>query len=142
DGNIVAVGDTRTLIGQTYSSFAARYVGFGGTPPPPPPTLTASFSGVSGSYKTSSVTKSGLKISVACNQACSLKGTLGISAGTAKKLKLQSTITKCTKKKGKKHCVKTKGYKALTLASATGSVGGAGGTASLTLKIKGSFANA
>jgi uncharacterized delta-60 repeat protein len=141
DGNVVAVGDTRTLIGQTYSSLAARYVGFGGVTPPPPPTLTASFSGVKGSYKTSSVTKSGLKISVSCNEACSLKGTLGISAGTARKLKLKSTITKCTKKHGKKHCVKTKGYKALTIASASKSIAGAG-TGSLTLKIKGSFANA
>jgi uncharacterized delta-60 repeat protein len=140
DGKIIVAGDTRAITG-IYNSLVARYNGLGAPPPPPPPGLTASLSGVSGSYKTSSVTKSGLKISVTCNQACSLKATLGISAGTAKKLKLKSTITKCTKKHGKKHCVKTKGYKALTIASASKSLSGAG-TATFTLRIGRSAANA
>ncbi len=92
-GNFVAVGDT-TPFGGSYTGIAARYVGLGVPPPPPPPPLPPlklSMTGVSGSRKTSAVVKDGLKLTVGCNEACTVKVSLMMSMATARRLKLAVT---------------------------------------------------
>lgn len=132
DGKIVVAGDIKSIAG-TYSSVVSRYIGFASAPPPPP-ALKASLKGVSGSYKTSTVAKHGLKVGVNCKVACTLSASLTLSSGTAKRLHILTTFKKCTKVKGKQHCVKARGYRTVTIASGKGRVNGSG-TRSITLKL-------
>ena len=134
-GDLVAVGDSQQAYQGAYTGIAARFVGFGAPPPPPVPSLKVTLSGISKNYKTSNSVKHGLKLGVACNQACSIKMSLGISSGTARKLRILSTITKCSKVHGKKRCRKVKAYTSVTLASARVSRSGAG-TSTITLRLK------
>jgi hypothetical protein len=136
DGKIVVAGDIKAITG-TYSSVVSRYIGFTPPPPPPPPpppALKASLKGVSGRYKTSSVAKRGLKVGVNCNVACTFSASLTLSAGTAKRLHIVTTIKKCTKVKGKRRCVKAHVYRTVTIASGKGRVRSSG-TSSITLKL-------
>lgn len=137
DGKIVIAGDARPIVGA-YSGIATRYLGFAPVIPPPPPALQASLTGVAGSYKTSAVAKRGLKIGVTCNEACSMKASLTISSGTARRLHILTAVKKCTKKKGKTHCTTTHVYRAVAIASAKGSLKGSGST-SLTLRLGKSY---
>lgn len=52
------------------------------------PRLRVSLHRLAGSYRTSIVARRGLVLEVRCNQACSLKGSLVISAGAARRLHL------------------------------------------------------
>jgi uncharacterized delta-60 repeat protein len=140
NGDLVAVGDTQQGFQGAYTGVAARYIGFGPAPPVIPP-LKVAIHGVSRTYKTSSVVKHGLKVGVSCNQACSIKASLGLSAATARKLHIQSTFTKCTKVHGKKRCRKVHGYRAVTLASGHASRRGPG-TSTITLRLKTRYVSA
>ncbi len=136
DGKIVVAGDTQSITG-TYSSVVARYNGFAPPPPPPPPpppALKLSLTGLSGSYKTSSVAKHGLKFSVSCSQGCTYRASLTLSSGAARRLHILTTFTKCTRVKRKRRCVKVRGYRPVTIASGKGSLRAAG-TTSITLKL-------
>ncbi len=133
DGKIVVAGDTKTITGS-YSGVAARYNGFASAPPPPL-VFRVSLSGLSGSYKTSVVAKKGLKFALTCNQACTYNASLVLSAGTARRLHIQTTVTKCTKVKGKRRCVKVRRFRAVTIASSRGSLKAAG-TRSITLRLR------
>jgi hypothetical protein len=157
NGNLVAVGETLPTFNDTSpcgvrsgaEGFEITYVGFGPVPVNPPGggggggggKLKLSVSGVSGSYKDSTVGKSGLKLSASCNQACKLSASLVLSASNAKKLKLKTTVTKCTTSHGHKHCKKTSGYNQVTLASGHATLSGAG-SHTFVLKIKGSYIKA
>ncbi len=89
----VAPGGNFVVGGFATAPFSATlgFVGrFGGpaVAPPPPPKLQVKVS-VSRKYKISTVTgKSGLKISVNCSAACKVSGSITVSFGTAKALKL------------------------------------------------------
>ena len=140
NGDLAAVGDTQQSFQGAYTGVAARYIGFGSVPPVTPP-LKVAIHGVSRKYKTSSVVKQGLKVGVSCNQACSIKASLGISAATARKLHIRSTFRKCTKVHGKKRCRKVHGYRAVTLASGHASRRGPG-TSTITLRLKRQYVSA
>ena len=133
NGELAAVGDTQQSYEGTYTGVAARYFGFGSVLPVTPP-LKVAIHGVSRKYKTSSVVKHGLKVGVSCNQACSIKASLGISAATARKLHIRSTFRKCRKVHGKKRCRTVHGYRAVTIGSGRGSRGAAG-TTTITLTL-------
>jgi uncharacterized delta-60 repeat protein len=113
DGKIVVAGDAKSFT-QIYTGKVVRYNGFA---PALPPALKASLTGVSKSYKSSSVVKHGLKIGVNCNEACSIKVTVTVSSSTAKKLHL-----------------KTHGNKPVTITTGKGSLSSSG-TSSITLKL-------
>jgi hypothetical protein len=118
------------------SGFVARYIGFGAiSPPPGPPSvaLKVSLKGVSKSYKKGPVSKSGLKVGVTCNQACSIKAGLTASATIARRLHISVTTKRCKKVKGKKRCVTTRKYVATSVGSASAKVT-ASGTKTLTIK--------
>ena len=101
-GTIAVGGDTKQPSG-VYSGVATSYLGFGKQPAG---ALKLSLSGVSGTQKTSNVVKRGLKVTVSCNEACSIKAAIVISASTAKRLHL--------------------GKRQLTIASASASLRAAG----------------
>ena len=140
-GNLVAVGDTQQAFMGGTTGIAARYIGLGAAPPPPGGGLKASLTGLKSKYKTSSVSKSGFKVGVTCNQACSFKLSLVISAGTAKKLKIKTKFKQCKKVHGKKKCKTVSGYKSVSIASGRGSRGSSG-TSTLTLKFAGKYLKA
>ena len=140
NGDLVAVGDTQQGFQGAYTGIAARYIGFA-PPPPVIPPLKVAIHGVNRKYKTSSVVKHGLKVGVSCNQACSIKASLGLSAATARKLHIRSTFTKCTKVHGKKRCRKVHGYRAVTLATGHASRRGPG-TSTITLRLKRQYVRA
>ena len=52
----------------------------------------------------STIRKHGLKITVACNVACSIGASMSISSGTARKLGLSTAVRVCRKVRGKKKC--------------------------------------
>ena len=116
DGELAAVGDTQQTYQGGYTGIAALFGGFGAPSTPP---LTVSLTGVSGKYKTKTVAKHGLKVGVKCNEGCSIKVSLVLSAGTARRL----------------HIKTGHGYKAVTIASAKGSLAGPG-TITITLRLK------
>ncbi len=133
-GALVAVGDTQQSYQGGYTGIAARYIGLGAPPPPPNQQLKASLTAVKSKYKTGDVAKHGLSVGVSCNQACSIKGSLVLSAGTARTLRIKTTFRKCTKSHGKRKCRKVSGYRAVTIGSGRSSRGGSG-TSTLTLKL-------
>jgi uncharacterized delta-60 repeat protein len=135
NGELAAVGDTQPTYEGGYTGIAALYGGFG---PVSVPALTVSLKGVSGKYKTATVAKHGLKLGVNCNEACSVQVSLVLSAGTARKLHIVSTFKKCTKVHGKRKCKTVHGYKAVTIASGSGSLGGSG-TKTITLHLIGRY---
>ena len=103
--------------------------------------LKLSVSGISGSYKDKTVGKSGLKFTANCNQACKLSASLVLSASNAKKVKLKTTVTKCTTSHGHKHCKKTSGYNQVTISSGRPTLSAAGNH-TFVLKIKSSYIKA
>ncbi|MGI8557053.1 MAG: hypothetical protein ACR2ND_01885, partial [Solirubrobacteraceae bacterium] len=114
DGSLVAVGNTVKSFpdrspcdakSASAAGFVARYIGFGQSTS----ALKVTLKRVSGSDKTSTVAKHGLKVRVSCNEACTIKLSLGVSSGTARRLHILTTFKKCTKVRGKKHCVRTRG---------------------------------
>jgi uncharacterized delta-60 repeat protein len=113
-GNLVAVGDELTGFGSTYAGIAARYIGFG---PPAVAPLKLAVTGVKRSYKTSTVVKHGLRLTTGCNESCTIKVSLTVSAATARKLHL-----------------KVHGKAPVTIASGK-AVLSAAGTKSITLKL-------
>ena len=120
-GNLVAVGDELTGFGSTYAGIAARYVGFG---PPTVAALKLAVSGLKRSYKTSTVVKHGLGLTTGCNESCTIKVSLTVSASTARKLHL-----------------KVHGKAPVTIASGR-AVLSAAGTKSITLKLSKSIGKA
>jgi uncharacterized delta-60 repeat protein len=164
DGTLIAVGNTvATLpddapctVDPAAGGFLTEYTGFGPIPftlpsgvcatdcGPPPPTytpLTLSLVGVAAKDKTTTVAKHGLKVGVGCNETCTLKLSLVVSSGTAKRLHILTKYKKCTKVKGKERCSTAKAYRSLTLASGTGSLK-ASGTATTTLKLNKAYVKA
>ena len=142
-GDLFAVGDSGGL-STPDSGLAASYVGYGPpktVTPPPPPAFSVTVGSLSASQKIATVSKSGLKFSAACNQACSLSSVLSISAGTAKQLKLGKTVKQCKKVHGKTKCSNVKVYKAMTLASSKATLGAAG-TKVFTLRLSSAVAKA
>jgi uncharacterized delta-60 repeat protein len=85
-GDFVAGGDTLPF-GGAYTGIAGRYIGFG-TPPPPP--LKLSVRGIRGSYKTWTVARHGLTLSIGATAPCTIEVSLTISAATARKLHLKA----------------------------------------------------
>ncbi|MGI8714933.1 MAG: hypothetical protein ACR2NR_17490 [Solirubrobacteraceae bacterium] len=138
-GQVVVAGDAKAITG-VYSGVETAYNGFA-PPVPPPPAFKLSLKGVSGKYKIATVAKHGLKVGVACNGACTIKASLTLSASTAKRLHILTTFRKCTKKKGKQHCVKARGYRTVTLASGKATLKRAG-THTFTLRIGKGYAKA
>ncbi len=153
-GNLVAVGETISSFNDTNpctvrsgsSGFEVTYAGFGPVPIHLPggggvTSLKLSVSGVSGSYKDKTVSKSGVKFKASCNEACKLSASLVLSGSNAKKLKLKSTVRKCKKSHGKNVCKKTTGYFQLTLSSSSAKLSGSG-SHTFTLKLKSSYMKA
>jgi uncharacterized delta-60 repeat protein len=138
-GDVIAAGTTEP-IGGADSGIVADFVAYG-PPKITTPPLTLTVSGVSASYKTKTVTKSGLKFTAACNEACTINAALGASAGTAKKLHLQTTVKKCKKVHGKEKCTKVKVYRALTFSPEKGTLTKAG-SKTFTLHLSKSLAKA
>jgi uncharacterized delta-60 repeat protein len=101
---LVAANADGTTVGadQTFKTSAA------------PPALTVALRGVSSSYKLSSLKAHGLTIKVACGRACSVRGSLLVSATLAKRLRL--------------------GRRQTAIASGSASISGAG-TVKLTLHL-------
>jgi hypothetical protein len=158
DGNLVAVGETLPpnvfndtnpcAVRSGSTGFEITYTGFGPvTVTLPGPgggsggALKLSLSGVSGSYKDKTVAKSGVKFKASCNEACKLSASLVLSASNAKKLKLKTTVTKCTTSHGKKRCKRSRGYNQVTLSSGSARLS-RGGSHTFTLKIKGTYMKA
>ena len=121
NGDFVAVGDGGPPFSGSYIGMAARYIGFGAPKPPP---LKLSLKGLSKSYKTSTVAKKGLKLTVGCNQPCTITASLTVSAATARKLHL-----------------KVHGNKPVTIATAKVTLKAAG-SKSITLKLSKALAKA
>jgi uncharacterized delta-60 repeat protein len=128
DGSLAAAGDSNAL-GGSYSGVVARYTGFSPAPPPPPPppppkppALKLTLQGVSSSDKIASVVKHGLKVSVGCNEACTIRISLGINATTAKQLKIVTYGRRCFKSHGKRRCVRTHAFRPVTIASGRGTL--------------------
>jgi uncharacterized delta-60 repeat protein len=140
NGDIAAVGDAQQSYQGAYTGIAARYGGFGPVTPVTP-ALNVSLKGVGGRYKTGDVATHGLKVGVSCNEACSIKVSLVLSAGTARKLHILSTFKKCTKVHGKLKCKNVRGYQAVTIAAGRSSLGGSA-TSTVTLKLVRSYVNA
>jgi uncharacterized delta-60 repeat protein len=129
DGSLAAAGDSSTPGGAPPAGLVARYLGFSPAPPPPPPppppkppALKLTLQGVSSSDKIASVVKHGLKVSVGCNEACTIRVSLGISAATAKQLKIVTYGRRCFKSHGKRRCVKTHAFRPVTIASGRGTL--------------------
>lgn len=149
DGDLVTVGNAVTKfpdaapcqVNAGSSGFIGQFNGYGALPPVTVPALKVTLTGLSGSYKTATVAKQGLKVGAGCNEACSFKLSLGLSSATAKKLKISTSYEKCKKVKGKKHCVKAKHYVAVTLATGKGSLQGSG-TDTITLKLSKTYVKA
>ena len=153
NGNLVAVGETVPTFNDTdpcavrsgANGFEITYTGFGPVPfhggGGGPGALKLSVSGVSGSYKDKTVAKSGVKFTASCNQACKLSASLVLSASNAKKLKLKTTVSKCTTSHGKKKCKKSTGYNQVTISSSAATLSGSG-SHTFVLKIKGSYMKA
>ena len=113
----------------------ARYIGFA-SPPPPPPRFRVSLSGLQRQLQDLVVAKHGLKFGVTCNSSVHVPARRSmLSAGTARRLHIQTTITKCTKVNGKRRCVKVRRFRAVTIASSRGSLKAAG-TRSITLRLR------
>jgi uncharacterized delta-60 repeat protein len=128
DGSIAVAGESNTP-GGSPSGVVARYIGFSPPmppPPPKPPALKITLRGVSSSYKIASVVKHGLKVSVGCNEACTIRVSLGISATTAKQLKIVTVGRRCFTSHGRRRCVKTHAFRAVTIASGRGTLSKAG----------------
>jgi uncharacterized delta-60 repeat protein len=140
DGTLVVAGDAKAVTG-VYAGVLTRYNGFGAPAPPPSTALKATLAKLAKSYTDSAIAKHGLKVGVTCNQACTLKAKLTLSAGTARKLGLKSSFKKCHKVKGKQHCVTAHGFRAVTLGTASGKLT-ASGTKTITLRVKKSFITA
>lgn len=138
-GQIVVAGAAKAITG-VYSGVETAYNGFA-PPVPPPPAFKLSLKGVSGRYKIATVAKHGLKVGVTCNGACTIKASLTLSASIAKRLHILTTFRKCTKKKGKQHCVKARGYRTVTLASGKATLKRAG-THTFTFRLGRANANA
>jgi hypothetical protein len=117
NGDFVAAGDA-TPFGGSSTGIAARYIGFGAPPPPPPLPLKLSLNGIRRSYKTSTVAKRGLKLTVGCNEACTVKGSLTVSAVEARKLHLRA-----------------RGNRPVVVASRTLTLRGSGGRRQITLNL-------
>lgn len=125
-GNLLAAGDSQPL-GGSFTGIEAQFTGFGAptvNPPPPPPPpggkpLIKPFrlfvNGVKHSYRHKDVGRHGLKLKVSCNKACKVGIRVYVSAGTARRLNLYTTYKKCTKRHGRRHCVKARRYRALRL---------------------------
>ena len=127
-GNLLAAGDSAPL-GGSFTGIEAQFTGFGAptvNPPPPPPPpppggkpLIKPFrlfvNGVKRSYTHKDVGRHGLKLKVSCNKACKVGIRVYVSAGTARRLNLYTTYKKCTKRHGRRHCVKARRYRALRL---------------------------
>jgi uncharacterized delta-60 repeat protein len=79
NGDFVAAGDA-VPFGGSYTGIEARYIGF---------PLKVSLTGIKRSYKTSPVVDHGLKLTVGCSQACTIKASLTVSAATARNLRLK-----------------------------------------------------
>jgi uncharacterized delta-60 repeat protein len=149
NGNLVAVGETIPTFNDTNpcgvrsgsAGFEITYTGFGPIPfnQGGGGALKLSVSGISGSYKDKTVGKSGLKFTANCNQSCKLSASLVLSASNAKRVKLKTTVNKCTTSHGHKHCKKTSGYNQVTISSASAS---ANGNHTFVLKIKSSYIKA
>ena len=135
NGNLIAAGDAVSTFPNknpcspsgASNGFVASYVGFGRVgPPQPPPALKVTLVGLKSSYKKSDVAKNGLEFGVGCNRACNINATLIGSAAIAKQLHIGTTIRKCTKVHGRRHCVTIHKYSPVTLASAQARLGAAG----------------
>ena len=109
--DFVAVGDSLPPFNGSYSGIASRYIGFEIV------ALRLKLEGLRRSYKTATVARHGLKATVGCNQACTFKLSLTISAATARGLRL-----------------KVRGSSPVTITSATASLRGSD-TKSVTLGI-------
>ena len=120
-GDLLAVGDGGPPLSGSYAGMAARYIGFGA---PKPPVLKLTLTGLSKSYKTSTVAKKGLKLTAGCNEPCTITVTLTVSASTARKLHL-----------------KVHGNKPVTIATARVTLKAAG-SKSITLKLSKGVAKA
>ena len=153
-GDLVVAG-TNVPAGLSPSGFVARYIGFGapasgtspcgGTVPPPPPppprSLVVSTKGINRFYRTATVAKHGLKFSVGCNQACTIRVALVVSAQTARRLHIKTRFKRCTKSHGHVHCRKLRGYRALTLSPRNATLRKAG-TKTFVLRLARFFTNA
>jgi uncharacterized delta-60 repeat protein len=138
-GSIGVAGDDYAP-GSPYSGVVAEYNGLGGSAPPPPSSLKATLGKLS-SQKSSTVAKSGLSVQVGCNEGCKLSVSLGISSGTAKQLKIKSSVKSCKKVHGKQKCTTKHGYYAISIASGKATLSGAG-SKTFTLKLSKSVASA
>jgi uncharacterized delta-60 repeat protein len=134
-GDLLAAGDQGAPFSGSYAGLVASYGGFGAPKPPPIPPLAVSIKGLSRSYKTGRVANRGLKLSVGCNEACTIQVSLGVSAGTAKRLRVLTTIKRCKKVHGHQRCVKAHVYRALTLATGRATLK-ASGSKAFVLKLK------
>jgi uncharacterized delta-60 repeat protein len=144
DGSLVTAGNTVTsfpdanpcTVTAGSAGLVARYVGFGPIvtpPPPPPPALKVTLKNLKGSYKRASVSRSGLRFSVGCNEACTIKITLTANAAVAKHLHISKTSRRCRKVNGRTRCVTTHRYVAITVASQQARLSGSG-TKTFTIK--------
>lgn len=136
DGRIALVGDTNSFITSAYTGAAAAYGGFGPIQPPccATPPIKVSLIGLKGTQKISTFVKHGLKVKVGCNEACSLRVMLGISAGTARQLKILTAYRRCRTVHHKRVCQRARGYRATSLASGRATLRAAG-TKTFTLRV-------
>ena len=79
NGDFVVAGDA-VPFGGLYTGIAGRYTDF---------PLKVSLTGVKRSYKTSLVATQGLKLTVGCSQACTIKASLTVRAASARHLPLK-----------------------------------------------------
>jgi uncharacterized delta-60 repeat protein len=127
NGSLLTAGDAVTQFpnanpcaaGQSNGGFVTRFTGFGPLPVTPPSTtkLKASVKGLKGSYKRSSVSKSGVRFTTSCNEKCTFKVTLTASGSVARKLHISKKVRQCHKVHGKKKCKTVRRYVTFTVVS-------------------------
>ncbi|MGI8904035.1 MAG: hypothetical protein ACR2IP_10335 [Solirubrobacteraceae bacterium] len=134
DGRIAAAGASTSVTTSAVSGVVVGYNGFAGSVPPvkpppvkpPPPRFQVALPGLKGSDKIGEVVRHGLRVQVRCNQSCSLRVTLGITAGTARQEHILTFFRRCRKVHGRRRCFRAHAYRAVTIASGSARLRGAG----------------
>ena len=116
--DFVTAGDSLPPSNGSYAGIVARYLGFDVV------ALRLKLNGLRRSYKTATVARRGVKVTVGCNLACTVRLSLTLTAATVRGLRLSG-----------------QGKGPLTITRAAATLGGAG-TRSLTLKLSRRYANA
>lgn len=107
-GEFVAAGDSLPPFNGSYSGIAARYVGFDTFGAP-------DLQGIRRSYKTSKVVGRGLKLTVGCEEACTITVALTVSAATARKLHLRAHHNTPVTLAAGRVALRSSGHKSTTL---------------------------